>query len=725
MNTRRTFATIAAALLTMVSLSSAAQDWPEDEIAALLKKQGMRPLEFKPGSRLQMDVDRQWLAWFRRVILTPFQTRAGKDEALVKKASHLLEQGALQIHASQLTDKKITPADLAKGCSEVIQAGVDDPLMHWVRSHAIYASSQNLPAATDAFNKARRHREFARLPASSRYWVLAGISRLYWQMHPTRSPTPSGAELIQAAGEAMIEKGAFTATEEEILDESLWPIFRENIMRGNEEKVEALCRQETLTEWTRHMLAGRLHERLAWLARGHTFANEVKPEGWLGFEQHRKLAVTSFKQAWELRKDTPVAARELLGIELTGGGTDEKADVWLHRALDAQFDHLSSCRSLMNGLLPRWGGSHDQMLAFGLACAASRRFDTALPYFFFDALADVARDGGDWWIFCRQPLIAQVAMTLCRQRVKDATTPEEKQDALALQGAYGWICGDYASAQEALVQNEARFSRRVVLQLLPFQGNNESLIRGESAIFTTDAGPDWQQAHQQLLARKWESAIKAFEMVRSKLSGQAAQFANSWLQTARLEQRLAIGDWVTLPITPDLGGWQVQKGDWSSGADGALTNRGKGTSAFIFHRARIGPDVAIRGEFTAGKSGLGVFLGHGYQNGTKERWLTCIMKRDQAYFLDRYYSSGTEKKKIPMLPEGKPVRFEITCLDGKITWKINDQIVFDQVTPVDYNAPHAPLPLIEDGHIGFCHSLFDEGHTATIHKVEVRRLDKK
>ena len=725
MTTRCTFTTIAAALLTMASLSIAAPDWPKDEIEAFLKKHAMRPLEFKPGTRLQKDVDQQWLAWFRRVILKPFQERAGQDKALVEKASQLLEQGALQIESSEIRDKRLTPASLAKGCTEVIQSGVDDPLVHWVHSHAIYTASQNVPAATDAFNKARRHRDFSRLPASSRYWVLAGISRLHRELHPTRSPTPTGTELIKAAGEAVSEKDAFNSTEEEILDELLWPVFHENIVRGNEAKVEALCHQEALTEWARHMLTGRLHERLAWMARGHSFASGVKPEGWQGFDQHRKLAVASFNQAWGLRKYTPVAARELLGIELTGGGTGEKANVWLHRALDAQFDHLSTCRSLMNGLLPRWGGSHDEMLAFGLACAASRRFDTSLPYFFFDVLAHVARDGGDWWIFCRKPLIARVTMALCRQRVADAVTPEEKRDALALQGAYGWICGDYAGAQEALVQNEDRFSRAVILQLLAYQGANESLIRGESAIFTTDAGPDWQQAHQQLLARKWETAIKAFEMVRSKLTGQASQFANSWLQTARLEQHLAIGDWVTLPVTPSLDGWQVQKGDWSFGTDGTLTNHGKGTSAFIFHRARLGPDVAIRGEFTAGKSGLGVFLGHGHQGGTKERWLTCIMKRDQAYFLDRYYSCGTEKKKIPMLPEGKPVRFEITCLDGKVTWKINDQIVFDQVTPVDYNAPHAPLPLVDDGHIGFCHSLFDEGHTATIGKIEVRRLGKK
>lgn len=709
----------------MISLSPAAEDWPTDEIAQFLSKQNMRPLEFKPGTRLQRDADQKWLEWFRRVILAPFQKRTGKDEALSKQASRLLEQGALQIQDSQLRDKLLSSADLAKGCAEVIQAGIDDPLMHWVHSHAIHASSQNLPATTDAYNKARRHRDFARLPASSRYWVLAGISHLYRQMHPTKTPTPSGEELIQAASEALREEGAFTAAEEDILDESLWPVFRENNLRGNEEKVQAICELGTLSDWTRNMLTGRFHEAQAWLARGHSFASGVKPEGWKGFEQHRELAVTAFKKAWELRQDTPVAARELLGIELTGGGSGEKADVWLHRALGAQFDHLSTCRSQMNGLLPRWGGSHDQMLAFGLACAASRRFDTPLPYFFFDALASVARDGGDWWVFCREPLIARVALALCQQRVADSTTPEEKQDALALQGVYGWICGDYAASQEALVQNDARFSRSVIVHFLPFQGVNESLIRGESAIFSTEQASIWQQAHQDLLARNWEPAITAFETVHGKLAGPGAKLAASWLQTARLEKQLESGDWVPLPLTPDLDGWQVQKGDWSVGADGALTNRGKGTSAFIFHHARLGPQVEIRGEFTAGKSGLGVFLGHGYHNRTKERWLTCIMKRDQAYFLDRYYSCGTEKRKIPMLPEGKPVRFEITCRDGKITWKVNDQLAFEDVTPVEYNAPHAPLPLVKEGHIGFCHSQFDEDHIATIRKVEVRRLDVK
>ncbi|MBK8091053.1 MAG: hypothetical protein IPK32_03390 [Verrucomicrobiaceae bacterium] len=725
MTTRRTFELLAAALLAMASFALGAPEWPEKEIAQFLSEQHMRPLEFKPGTRLQRDVDKKWQEWFRRVILGPFQKRVSKDAALTQKAARLLEQGALQIESNSLRDKHLTSADLAKGCAEIIKAGVDDPLMHWVHSHAIYASSQNLPATTDAFNKARRHREFALLPASSRYWVLAGISQLYWKMYPTKKPTPSGTDLIQAASETLSEKDAFTAAEDEILDECLWPIFLEKNIRSHEDKVEAFTHLETLTDWTRHMLTGRLHERRAWLARGHTFANGVKPEGWQGFEKHRELAVAAFKQAWELRQDSPLAARELLGIELTGGGTGEKADTWLHRALGAQFDHLSTCRAQMNGLLPRWGGSHEQMLAFGLACADSRRFDTPLPYFFFNTLEDVVRDGGQWWEICRRPLIARVAIALCRQRVADAATPEEKKDALALQGAFGWLCGDYAAAQEALTQNESRFSRAVILQLLPYHGYSEALIRGESAIFSSDQATTWQQAHQDLHARNWESAIQAFETVRGKLTGPGARLASSWLQTTRIEQQLAKGDWVTLPFTPDLDGWQVQKGDWSVGADGTLTNRGKGTSAFIFHYARLGSEVEIRGEFQAGKSGLGVHLGHGYDKGDTERWLTCIMKGDQAYFLDRYYTSGSKTQKIPKLPEGKPVRFEITCRDGKITWKVNDQIVYDQVTPVGFYPPHDPLPLIQTGHIGFCHTLFDEGHLATILKVEVRRLVKE
>lgn len=42
---------------------------------------------------------------------------------------------------------------------------------------------------------------------------------------------------------------------------------------------------------------------------------------------------------------------------MTGGDTGEKPQVWLQRALDAQFDHLPSFRSMMNGLLPSWAAA--------------------------------------------------------------------------------------------------------------------------------------------------------------------------------------------------------------------------------------------------------------------------------------------------------------------------------------------------------------------------------
>ncbi|MCX6858261.1 MAG: hypothetical protein NTV80_25555 [Verrucomicrobia bacterium] len=535
MKTSSYFALLAAHLVLAVPMVNAATDWPEQEMQQFMEEHDTGPLESKPGSRLQKDFEQKWLTWFRRVVVAPFQARIGANEGQSAKAVRLLEQGALQMRKSELADPSLNAAELARSCEEIIRSGLDDPLLLWVHSQAVYKASQNLPVAKDALNKARKHREFAKLPASSQYWVLAGVSAFYWKVQPGGKLVPSGEELIKAAAAMLTEEKAYLQAEDEVLDENLWPVFSERNLKGNEKQVQALSGSPILTEWARHMLTGRYHERLAWLARGHTFANDVTPEGWQGFEDQNLLAVKSFLKAWELRTDSPLAARELLGMELISeGSTGSESATWLARALEAQFDHLSTCRSLMNGLLPRWGGNHEKMLAFGVACAATRRFDTKLPYFFFESLEDVVKDAGDWKQVCRQPLVARVAIALCRQRVADAPTPELRQHALALQAGFGWLCGDYAAAQEALTQNEQPFSRAVVLEMLSYEGFNENLVRGESAIFAAGMADEWSKAINFLKAKNWEEAEKGFERVRGKLAGPAARLAASSLATARI-----------------------------------------------------------------------------------------------------------------------------------------------------------------------------------------------
>ena len=698
-----------------------AAELPDADIKAYLEQQRMPQLQAKPGARMQRDVEARWLKWFERTVTTPFATRLKTDVPIHERAVRLVQKGIMQLRQSAQRDPTFTSSAMAAECAALVKAGVDDPLIHWLQGWASYDSTQDFPGCEAAFKRGVQHPRFKELSAALRLLMLSSYADTARAANRTTSKLmPRGEDIIEAAWRSLQER-AYQPDEDEILDENLWPLFREEVLPKNEPRVQEICGLPALSEWARLMLTGRYHERKAWLARGHQFANSVKPEGWQGFEACRIQAVECFLKAWKLRKDTPVAARELLGIGLTGGDTGEQPFVWLQYVQDAQFDHASSFRSLMNGLLPRWGGSHKKMLAFGLSCAATKRFDTEVPYFFFQALRDVARDVDDWQPVCRDPLISQVAIALCKQRVQDAPTPEQKQEALTLLGAYGWICGDYVAADEALVLAKAKFSRAVITQLLPFRGFNEQVIRAESAIFAVGYEEHWRAAESAMAAKDLTAAEDGYQTIRAQLNGVAgAELADSRLATVKFERSLASGDWVPLRVDPTLAGWQIQKGDWTGTVDGHLTNRGRGTSAFIYHLGRVGTEFQIRGEFIAGKSGFGVLIGRGYDEDQREQWLTCVMKRGQAYFLDRYYSCALEKRKMTGPPS--PATFLITCHDGKITFEANGQEVFTEVVPLGYNEPHMPLRLMPDGHVGFCLPLFDKDNLTTILRSEVRRL---
>lgn len=716
-------------IFTLVGLTASAPcavELPEAEMRAYIEKNEMPQLQARPGARLQRDYESQWLKWFGRSIAMPFSARLSTNQKIDggtrERALQLVHKGIMYVRRSPQRDPAFSADVMEAECAAVIKAGVDDPLIHWLHGLAIYGSSQDFPGFEAAYKKAARHPQFKAMPAAQRLLTMEGCERIAAESRRNTTAMPRGEEIIKAAWESL-QESSYQPDEDEILDENLWPVFRETVQAKDEPLVQKICAVSTLSPWASQMLMGRYLETKAWLSRGHGFAGEVKPEGWVGFEESRVKGIECFKEAWKLRPERPSAARQLLSITMTGGNTGEKPQVWLQRVQEAQFDHLSSFRALMNGLLPRWGGSHQLMLAFGLSCAATKRFDTEVPYFFLEVLRDLARDGADWRKVCSHPMVAQVAVALCKQRVQDAPTPAMKEEALMLLGAFAWICGDYTAAADALALVDKKFTRSVVVQILPFQGWNEQIIRAESAIFAVGYQEQWQAAERAMAEKDLATAEDGYRTIRAQLQGVGgADLADSRLAAIKFERSLAAGGWVPLSVDPSLAGWQNQKGDWTGTADGQLVNRGLGASAFIFHLGRVGTEFQMRGEFTAGKSGMGVLIGHGDNEEGTEQWVTCVMKNEEAYFLDRFFKGGLENRKFKATPPPSPTSFLITCHDGKVSFEVSGQKVFTESVPSAYHGSHPPLPLTPDGHVGFCMSMFDKDTLSTILKCEVRQL---
>jgi hypothetical protein len=65
---------------------------------------------------------------------------------------------------------------------------------------------------------------------------------------------------------------------------------------------------------------------------------------------------------------------------------------WFGRALEAQVDYVPAYGRTAYALLPRWGGSHAEMLRLGFACIEQPRYDTLVPWQFVEVVRQICKD---------------------------------------------------------------------------------------------------------------------------------------------------------------------------------------------------------------------------------------------------------------------------------------------------------------------------------------------
>jgi hypothetical protein len=78
---------------------------------------------------------------------------------------------------------------------------------------------------------------------------------------------------------------------------------------------------------------------------------------------------------------------------------------WFGRALAADPDNFDACIVKLRFLLPRWHGSHEEMVAFGRECLAGQNWAGNLPYVLARAHSDVAREMMDPQQYLAQPQV--------------------------------------------------------------------------------------------------------------------------------------------------------------------------------------------------------------------------------------------------------------------------------------------------------------------------------
>ncbi|MFM2090492.1 MAG: hypothetical protein RLZZ127_981 [Planctomycetota bacterium] len=162
-----------------------------------------------------------------------------------------------------------------------------------------------------------------------------------------------------------------------------------------------------------------------------------------------------FTAAADMRPDDPWAPSELAILALAEDDGEDPLP-WIARTMRAAFDYSALHQAVLSYGMPRAGGSHAAMLRYGVACADTKRFDSALPRVLLRAIQMVAtdtqpvgRDAPD----LRRPALRQAA-----ERVIDGYVAARPGDAslrtelASHRIAIRLVCGDTQGAQTLVKQ---------------------------------------------------------------------------------------------------------------------------------------------------------------------------------------------------------------------------------------------------------------------------------
>ena len=151
------------------------------------------------------------------------------------------------------------------------------------------------------------------------------------------------------------------------------------------------------------LLKGQAYTEKAWNARGHEYAYKVTDKGWELFRDRLAIAEKALARAWELNPNDPRIALQMITVELGQGQGRDYMELWFKRAMMLDPNDYDACISKLFYLEPKWYGSRESMIEFGLECVSNANWGGRVPLVLVDAHWNYCRgyikksEQGDYW----------------------------------------------------------------------------------------------------------------------------------------------------------------------------------------------------------------------------------------------------------------------------------------------------------------------------------------
>ncbi len=320
--------------------------------------------------------------------------------------------------------------------------------------------------------------------------------------------------------------------------------------------------------WATEIVLGRYELEVAFDERGRGWADSVTPEGWEGFAEHMQKSARHYQTAHELHPEWPEAATALVEVVDKGRLRQFSSGThWFTRATEAEIDGRGAYSRRAHNLLPRWGGSYEEMLELAHEAAELQRFDTELPLVMASVYEAIRRDLASDVTFMRGSKDWAVLDEGLRGMRQVAARDGDWREAglIGRHAVWAWAFGDFATAVELFESSFGETGaamREFDAQVRRLNGVPES-ARAECYALTSPEREAIEHAidleglnDAQVLADAWQGILS-----RLHADNKGRRWVLARANAAKFAAGIESGEWTNVPV--DATCWETVDGSWT------------------------------------------------------------------------------------------------------------------------------------------------------------------
>jgi len=500
------------------------------------------PIPCGPEASTGKEFDKMYHDWFLRSIIQPFEKSDMSMPGKLAELSFLKEVYRFEARYEPYKD----PLELEQKAKELIDNGSTNPLIFSNYGRLLIFNDTNEDVEVYLQKAQKGICEKNLIPSIYNNIALLSANddsgdRKELGLNELKS---KAIELLACA----IRNGEFRRSESRIAYyvADLIPIKSTYKWKTLKDLIED---DKNVDPWLISMFAGRNAIELAWTYRGGGVASTVESKDWEEFYSYLKEADKHLTGAWEIYPEYPEAASNMITVIMGGDNSfGETERFWFDRAVEAQMDYAPAYESFLLSMMPRWGGSHDLMEAFGIECLETARFDTDVPLFYLYTLREIAGDqpNNRWREIFRKPGISENLDRLFDGLIKEPVRSAQKRRILAQKALCNIWSGKYSEAKDIInsIDEKPDVRRGFSYKALSWSSRSWDIVDAEIRLFTGPHKQKLEDAQSFLAENDIDNAIALLKDVLPAYK--ADGFARAYLL-----RRMAL-----MQLSFERGGWQ-------------------------------------------------------------------------------------------------------------------------------------------------------------------------